>query len=631
MIYLINMPFASITYPNLALGLFKAQFNKANLTSKIFDFNFTFARMIGYSSYQKIGRFMDGDIQLGEWLFSPSVWDNFSSEVDEEFLEKCTSEFIKISKIKNPKAWISKIRTSVVPAFLKHALEDIKRHGEPEVVGFTCSFFQTTASLGLGRLIKEHNPNVKLVYGGANFHSEMGEELIKKVPWIDAVSLGEADDVIVPLFKLLAQGDEPSGLQGICYRGHNNKITSGPPYCPVSSDVFSSLPDPDFDDYFSNAQQEGWTHDPDWQANIHLFFEGTRGCWWGQKCQCTYCGLNGDIINYRQKPGQRVYETIQYYVDRYPFKRLQPTDNNMAPDYFETLLPLLAKSPFKNKLNLLYELRAGVNRGQIKALVDAGIVYLHPGIENFSTHILKLIRKGLRGIDNIYFLKLCREFGIITFWNYLVRVPGERSEDYKEIEQLIPKIVHLQPPCRGRTSKIECVRFSPYYFEKDRVENIRPKPWYRAIFPPEYFDLSRCAYFFDADWKDILNDYSTLNRLIEKWCRIWQKDPELPKLIMNKQPDGTMIVTDTREKPFEWIIEPDKAAVYGCTQDLCTIQSIMAGLRSGKSCNLLSSQVQSYLDEFESQGLVVKEKNTYLGLALPHSTPELSLKRRWTV
>jgi ribosomal peptide maturation radical SAM protein 1 len=549
MIYLINMPFASITYPNLALGLFKSLLKNEKINCKVFDLNLFFARLIGYGSYQNIGRFKDGMDQIGEWLFTPYVWDELSDSSDEEFLDLCAAGLSTVSRVEDPKGLLKTIRNKVVPDFLRESLQMLKVHGEPQVVGFTVSFFQTLSSLALGRLIKEEYPKVKLVYGGANFHGEMGDELIRKIPWIDAVSTGEADDVIAKLFTALSNKEEPLGLQGILHKGKDGVIKSGAPYRPLSQKEFENLPDPDFSDFFKTAKQTGWNTSPEWQNNLHLFFESSRGCWWGQKCQCSFCGINGNSIKHRLKPGKQVYETISNYVKKYQFRRLQPTDNNMSPEYYQTLLPLLIQSPFKSKIRLLFEVKAIITREQMQTIADAGIVYIHPGIENFSTHILKLMKKGTRAIQNIYFLKLCREYNLIAFWNYLIRVPGERPDDYLQAKKLIPKIVHLQPPCRGRTSKLECVRFSSYFDEKKWVKSIRPKPWYSVLFPGGHIDLSRVAYFFDADWQETLEDsaYEGVNSTIKEWCRIWHEEVDLPELVIkNYDEDGSLKIQTSK-------------------------------------------------------------------------------------
>ena len=34
--------------------------------------------------------------------------------------------------------------------------------------------------------------------------------------------------------------------------------------------------------------------------STYLTFETSRGCWWGQKHHCTFCGLNGEGMGYRR-------------------------------------------------------------------------------------------------------------------------------------------------------------------------------------------------------------------------------------------------------------------------------------------------------------------------------------------
>ena len=70
----------------------------------------------------------------------------------------------------------------------------------------------------MGRMIKEAHPHVKLIYGGPNFHSSMGEELFDKLGWIDAVSNSEADDVALEAFRRLTDGRPLEGLQGMLHR-----------------------------------------------------------------------------------------------------------------------------------------------------------------------------------------------------------------------------------------------------------------------------------------------------------------------------------------------------------------------------------------------------------------------------
>src|SRR5436853_412005 len=69
-----------------------------------------------------------------------------------------------------------------------------------------------------------------------------------------------------------------------------------------------------------------------------------------------------------------------------------------------------------------------------------------PGIESLSTHVLKLMRKGVRSVDNVNLLRWTLYYRIRVSWNLIWGFPQETEEDYVAQENLIQKIVHLPPP-----------------------------------------------------------------------------------------------------------------------------------------------------------------------------------------
>ena len=40
------------------------------------------------------------------------------------------------------------------------------------------------------------------------------------------------------------------------------------------------------------------------------FFETSRGCWWGERMHCTFCGLNGATMSYRSKSPRRAVDEL---------------------------------------------------------------------------------------------------------------------------------------------------------------------------------------------------------------------------------------------------------------------------------------------------------------------------------
>lgn len=98
---------------------------------------------------------------------------------------------------------------------------------------------------------------------------------------------------------------------------------------PGDADVFSpeealvtdmdALPCPDFDDFFAQARA---AHQD--ERDIFLQFETARGCWWGAKQHCTFCGLNGDTMNFRSKsPARAVLSTAVLRLMRKGVSALQ--------------------------------------------------------------------------------------------------------------------------------------------------------------------------------------------------------------------------------------------------------------------------------------------------------------------
>jgi len=152
---------------------------------------------------------------------------------------------------------------------------------------------------------------------------------------------------------------------------------------------------------------------------------------------------------------------------------------------------------------------------------DAGICFIQAGIESLSSPILKLMRKGTTAIQNIQFLKWCREYGINVYWNFLCGFPGETAEEYYRMADLIPLLFHLPPP--GLFNRMNLVRFSPY-FEKPGIygiKDIAPLTAYEVIYPKVDFQtLSKLAYSFtfkDSSLKDLKIYTQRIREIIDEW------------------------------------------------------------------------------------------------------------------
>lgn len=635
MICLVNMPFGSLTRPALALGLFKTQLEEAGLPVRVLNLNFDFARRINFGSYEGIAVFKGVETQVSEWLFARAAWGRDFGPTEEEFIKQCGEEIRTIPKVSDPEGWLLRVRRELIVPFLEHCYQRICAGGVPEVVAFSCMFFQTVASLALGRLLKERHPEIRLAYGGACFHGEMGDELIRKAPWIDVVSLGEADDVIVPLFRALHQGETPRGLQGILYRDEDGEVQADAPSAPVSAQVLEALPDPDFDDFFRDAAQVRLSEAASWRARVTLNFEASRGCWWGQKKHCTFCGLNGEGMEFRAKSPERVLQTLQRLAARYPVRFLQATDNILSMSYFKTLVPALQAAPLRaadgQPVEIFFEVKANLTREQIHDLARAGITYIQPGIESLSSSILEHMGKGVTALQNAFLLKAATQYGMVVYWNLLIRVPGEQAADYAHMESWLPLIYHLRPPSGG-APKIECHRFSPYYSRKGEwTTDVRAARWYQGLFPQDTVELDRVAYYFDATWKNTLGG-TAYDRLLEQmhaWIGLWRERREVPRLTLHESEGGGLEIEDTRGvEAVLWQLGPRDAAIYRTIEDITTPRRAQERLPAALRAELSEAAVRGMLLEFVAQGLALTERDRFLGLALPPQVDVSPVDRR---
>lgn len=94
------------------------------------------------------------------------------------------------------------------------------------------------------------------------------------------------------------------------------------------------------------------------------------------------------------------------------------------------------------------------------------VTFVHAGVERLSDNVLKLMRKGVTGLGNVQLLKWCREAGIKASCMVLSGIPGAPPRDYSQMANLVPLILHLDPPLRLQF--VELHRFSPMFNEPKR-------------------------------------------------------------------------------------------------------------------------------------------------------------------
>lgn len=617
---LVSMPFAPLFSPSLGLGLLKAGLDRRGIRSRDFYFTLSLAERIGTHQYLNISN-STVDL-LGEWIFSRSLFGHDEREEAgyiEDVLRRGNPHHRKDNGWHGESATLTPEVIELLvslrdqDAYLGDCVDRILAV-RPAIVAFTSVFQQQLATLALAKRLKARDPGVTVIMGGANCEGVMGLEIVRQFPFVDAIVSGEGDLVFPDLVEAILRDGRIPQLPGVHTRQRAllSVVTDKPENAPQVVDM-DALPVPDFAGYFAQFEASRARLSDSCPPNI--LFETSRGCYWGKVQHCTFCGLNGTSMNFRSKSADRAMDELLTLTARYPGCYIQVVDNILDMQYFKTFIPDLAAR--KLNLHLFYEVKSNLRKDQVRLLRDAGIRMIQPGIESLSTPILKLMKKGCTSLQNIQLLKWCKEYGLRVSWNILWGFAGEPPEEYSRMANLMPHLVHLNPPQVAAALRLD--RFSPHF---DRAADfgfreVTPYPAYFRVYRLEPSAVANLAYFFTFKYEGD-QDPSIYTRPLLQAVRNWGNEQATSDLF---QVDlgTTLLVCDLRPATNRGL-----RILTGLERELYLACDGMLGAASLKRCAAAFAgqpvsfeEIESVLAPLVDEGLMLCEDQTYLALAVP--------------
>jgi ribosomal peptide maturation radical SAM protein 1 len=620
-VLLVSMPFGPLFSPSIALGLLKASLGAKGIDAKVRYFSLDFAERIGQDFYCQVGT--EGRPPLvmlaGEWIFSGAVFPGRTGAAEAyvaEVLSQPTSSASRGSAKPVTDAQARRVLRAreQVEGFLQDCLDEIVA-ARPRVVGFTSIFQQHLASLALARRVKAALPETLIVMGGANCEGVMGAETVRQFPFVDAVVSGEGEVALPEICRRALEGRSFADVAGVRTPGRvADEFRSGQFSNAATVSHMDDLPYPDYDDFF--VQFEASRYSREWEAS--LFFETSRGCWWGERNHCTFCGLNGTSMAFRSKSAGRAVAELEGMVRGHPGCDVQVVDNILDMAYFKSLLPMLAER--KLGVDLFYETKSNLKKEQIRLLREAGISRIQPGVESLSDSVLRLMRKGVSGLQNIQLLKWCKELGVEPHWNVIWGFPGEDPAEYARLAELTPHLTHLPAPVGYSDVRLD--RFSPNFFDADALgfKDVRPLASYRHVYP----DLSdeavgNLAYFFGfthREPRDVDSYVAPLARELKSWTRAARRgDSDL----FSVEVGGLLLLWDLRPRARRTltVLSGPEKALYEACDAAADLRALGLALRSRGFDDLDGALVSRTLGRFVDDGVAVSDRSRYLALAVP--------------
>jgi ribosomal peptide maturation radical SAM protein 1 len=605
---LVYMPFGPVYQPPLGISLLKAILAERGIACDIHYMTLVFAERLGLSLYGWIG-LTSPEHLLGEWLFAREL---FGREWDREHPYFGTLQPGSGEKVMPPERLeLLRQARDGAGAYLDDCMSAVPWN-RYRVIGFSSIGQQNVASLALAKRIKAAWPEKTIVFGGANCRGEMGLELHRRFPLIDFVCRGESDILFPDLVESLLHGQPAPSLPGLVSRGENGRseaVGSGAP--PVTD--LDSLPYPDFDDYFRQVEESSL----DLKDEVMLSFESSRGCWYGEKHKCTFCGLSGEATTFRRKAPGRVLEELTHLTDRYGVRRLSATDNILDTRYLQDLFSEI----INRDLNWLifYEAKANLRKEQLRLLKRAGVKRLQPGIESLSTEVLRLMRKGCTALQNVQLLKWASELGIDLAWNYLTGLPGEQPDEYARLAEMVPALLHLQPPhpC-GAGRSMRLYRFSPYHDDPEAwgLTNVRCAANYGLVYPFPEASLRRLAYQFDFDYADG-RDPSTYTADLVQMIEYWRTN-HCPGALTSISDGQALVIHDRRPGAKQARLELSgiQKAAYEYCDEAHALQAVHRHLL-GLGYEVARETLRHELEGWVEDRLMLSGGEWFLSLAVP--------------
>lgn len=617
-IALINMPFADASRPSLSMTQLKSIVSRRHpVEVDVHYFNQEFCKLYGWDLFHFVsGQYMAG---LGDWLFRhiafPDAPDN-----TEQYLRRYFPK--NDPETRRLKERLLEMRDATDAALDKLIAEF--NIGDADLVGLSSMFSQNAACFALAKKLKRINPDVTIVMGGANCESPMGEQIVKNVAQVDFVFSGPALVSFPELVGYLIDGNHAAchNIQGVFSRRNTPLLTPArlagremplDEYIPLDYRPFIETYDRNF---------------PEHKGEKLLLFETSRGCWWGERSHCTFCGLNSESMGFRSMTPEvavRQFEAMFSYADY--CTHFSSVDNILPQKYTRDVFPQLHPP---EHISIFYEVKSSLKEQELALLSEKRVKRVQPGIEALNTSTLQLMKKGTTAFANITFLMNCGLYDILPEWNLLVGFPGEKEDVFRKYMADLPLLFHLPPPVNCFPVRFD--RYSPYFTRAGEYGlDLQPFRFYRDVYPFSDESIRNIAYYFDdhnfsASYISAMIDWiGPLRQQIESWNARWQGadgtcHPELyfaePDLVLDSR-NGTAVehrISDVSRRVLDALSKPKTPALLASTL------ADLPGFDADREIAML-----------RAKGFLFEEEGRYLNVVFPRRGSRLRQQVHWSM
>lgn len=295
----------------------------------------------------------------------------------------------------------------------------------------------------IGKLVKELDPEIKIVWGGP--HATFSPDTILEGNWhCDYVVSGYGSKSFNELVNCLLESKEPDRIAGVSYK-HNGENVRTPVADNFEYVDYREIPYHLIKDYSAYGQLES-------DKTIFSMYS-VMGC----PYKCTFCSSPAQYSSYKKKwvpiEVSEVVGHIEYVIKNYGANYIYFIDDDsfVNLDHVESIIEEIKERGIRVSLGF-----RGARINEIKKMSDeflnklasAGTDIMHVGVESGSNRMLELFRKNCT-VDDI--IECNQKFAghpeIQVAYNFIVGIPTETMEDLDATRKLVLQLVKDNPRC----------------------------------------------------------------------------------------------------------------------------------------------------------------------------------------
>lgn len=313
-------------------------------------------------------------------------------------------------------------KTSHVWVDFSNLLEEFK----PDYVGISMLTPKYGSAIEVAKIVRNYSPDITVFVGGIHPTLQPAETL--KESSFDIAVVGEGEETVVELIKVLESNESLSSVKGIYYK-ENGMISQNPPR-QLMEDI-DVIPFPDF-----TLLHRFEEYSPDYLNRILT----SRGC----PFKCVYCASNKLWTRkVRFRAPEKVFEEIKYRYTKFGIRFFKFNDDTFTLNRqrLEKLCGLIIKD--KIKIKWMCDTRSDkLNEDILKIMKKAGCRQVNIGVESGSEKILNFIQKGesLETTRNAFLL--AKKLKVNTLAYFMMGFPSETKED---VQQSIKTMREIKP------------------------------------------------------------------------------------------------------------------------------------------------------------------------------------------